>query len=169
MWSVMPPGTGATAAWSLPSLVWPDCCGSTWCGSLVLVVGTCPKTIIPWPERCWCWSCAEPRCAVPDAWHTLSPSAMCVCSAQALRKPSSAASPSLFFLTLDKHFSASFSLQLVSGSFLLSSHSLMESRNKDQGRHRERVAGVSVWHVKPLTLLPALLTAEAHEAGMRDG
>lgn len=92
-----------------------------------------------------------------------------MCSAQALREPSSAASPSLFFLTLDKHFSASFSLQLVSGSFLLSSHSLMESRNKDQGRQQETVGGVSVWHVKPLTPLPALLTAEAHEAGMRDG
>lgn len=112
MWPMILSGTGASAAWSPHSPVWHDSCGSAWHGSLVLLVGTCPKTIIPWPKRCQCWSCVEP-CSTETGTHwALVPSA---CAPH--KHPGNPAD--------HWHFSASFSLQLVSGWLLISCHSLM--------------------------------------------
>lgn len=44
--------------------------------------------------------------------------------------------------------------------------------NKDQNRHQKMAGGVSAWQqacVKSLDLLPALMTVESGEAGLRYG
>lgn len=109
---------------------------STWHGSLVLLVGTCPKTIIPWLKRCWCWSCVEP-CSTETGTHcALVPS---VCAPH--KHPGNPAG----------HWQTFFSLFLSSACFwvapdLLSQPYGMGSRNKDQGRHQEVSRGnKSMW------------------------